>query len=200
MPAALLSDVGVSASGMMHSLHSANIYSSRNVSTAHNAMAVRFRQNGGMTDRWKNHIAACRKAAGLTMDELAAAMDPPSSKGMISQYESGKRRPRQSTLEAIAKALDRTPGELIDGSQDGAPTLSAADLEEMIALAMRELPVGATNEDYQRVVASSLHAQLEQLKAAGGFRSSQDEQTAPGKAAQSRAPTKKVDRAGSRNP
>ena len=119
---------------------------------------------------------------------------------MISQYESGKRRPRQSTLEAIAKALDRTPGELIDGSQDAAPTLSAADLEEMIALAMRELPVGATNEDYQRVVASSLHAQLEQLKAAGGFRSSQDEQTAPGKAAQSRAPTKKVERAGSRNP
>jgi transcriptional regulator with XRE-family HTH domain len=200
MPAALLSDVGVSASGMMHCLHSANIYSSGNVSTAHNAMAARFRQNGGMTDRWKNHIAACRKAAGLTMDELAAAMDPPSSKGMISQYESGKRRPRQSTLEAIAKALGRTPGELIDGSQDGGPTLSAADLEEMIALAMRELPVGATNEDYQRVVASSLHAQLEQLKAAGGFRSSQGEPTVPDKAAQSRAPTKKGERAGSRNP
>lgn len=163
-------------------------------------MSARFRQNGGMTERWKNHIAACRIAAGLTMDQLAAAMDPPSSKGMISQYESGKRRPRQSTLEAIAKALGRTPGELIDGSQDGLPTLSAAELEEMIALAMRELPVGATNEDYQRVVASSLHAQLEQLKAVGGFRSSQAEKIDPGKGAQSRAPTKKGERVGSRNP
>lgn len=134
------------------------------------------------------------------MEQLVAAMDPPSSKGMISQYESGKRRPRQSTLAAIAKALGRSPGELIDGAQEGVPLPSADELEEMVGIAMRELPVGATNEDYQRVVASSLHAQLTQLKAVGGFRSSQGEPTVPGKAVQSRAPTKKGERAESRNP
>lgn len=200
MPAALLSDVGVSASCMTHSLHSANILARANVSVAHNAIAERFRHKGGMMSRWKNHIAACRLAADMTMEQLAAAMDPPSSKGMISLYESGKRRPRQSTLEAIAKALGRTPGELIDGRQEGFDVPSAAALEGMISLAMRELPVGATNEDYQRVVASSLHAQLEQLRAVGGFRADQAASSAPGKAAQSHPATKRDARAGSRTP
>ena len=200
MPAALLNDVGVSASCMSSSLHSANIFARPNVSVAHNAIAVSFRHKGRMTSRWKNHIAACRLAADMTMEQLAAAMDPPSSKGMISLYESGKRRPRQSTLEAIAKALGRTPGELIDGQQEGFPVPSADEIEAMIALAMSELPVGATNEDYRRIVASSLHAQLEQLRSVGGFRASQGASISPGKGAPPPAPTKQGGRAKSRNP
>lgn len=198
MPAALLNDVGVSASCIPPSLHSANILARRNVSTTHNAIAARILQKGWMTSRWKNHIAACRMAAKMTMEQLAAAMEPPSSKGMISLYESGKRRPRQSTLEAIAKALGRTPGELIDGSPE-APTIpSVGEFEQMIQLAMRELPVGATNEDYQRIVASSLHAQLEQLQAVGGFRTSQDASNALDTTSPPPAPTKQGGQAKSR--
>ena len=67
-----------------------------------------------MSEMWKNNIAKWRDRAGLTQQQLAEKMDPPTSKGTISQYESGKRKPSQAMLDRIAKALDTTRGSLLD--------------------------------------------------------------------------------------
>lgn len=121
MPAALLSDVGVSASCMRHSLHTANLFATGKVCSHGNAPSFRLRHAVGMSQLWSNHISYWRKQAGMSQDDLAAAIDPPTTKGTISQYESGKREPSQKRLIAIAEALGRSAGELLDGPQAAAP-------------------------------------------------------------------------------
>lgn len=200
MPVASLRVVGVRASCMFDSLHSANIFAIEKVSAVHNAYRGRLLHNGCMVSRWKNHITARRKAAGLTMEQLAAAMDPPSSKGMISQYESGKRRPRQATLEAIAVALDCTPGELLDGEHDGPSLPNEADLEQMVALALQEVPAGSRLADYPPIVASSLRDQLRLYLKHGGFQSSSDVGTAPDTILPPSSPTRQGGREARRTP
>lgn len=81
---------------------------------AGNAFSSEIGDNAWMAERWKNHMKAWRKYAGLTLEELGGRMDPPISKGMLSQYESGKRAPLQERLAAIAAALGTTPGQIID--------------------------------------------------------------------------------------
>ena len=124
----------------------------------------------------------------------------------VVRWEKGS-DPKPENLLALAKLAKATieqiitmPLEDIPDPSEREPIPTPAQLEAMISLAMKELRVGATNEDYQRVVASSLHAQLEQFRSAGGFRDSSAASTVPGKGAPPPVPTKKGGRAGSRTP
>lgn len=54
----------------------------------------------------RERIYLARTKAGLTQDELAAAVGK--TRGAVSQWESGEVRPRHSTLLAIANATNRT--------------------------------------------------------------------------------------------
>jgi len=131
MPTALLSCVGVGS--MLHSLHSANLRSRAEVSVARNAISARIGDNARMEKLWENQIKALRNAAGLSLEELGALVEPPISKGMMSQYERGKRRPRQDTLNAIAAALGTTPGAVIDGEPAERVPAEVVDLWQRIA-------------------------------------------------------------------
>lgn len=146
MPAALLSDVGVRASCITVSLHTANQDATEKVCSDGNAHAFRLRHSCGMSDVWNNHIAYWRKQAKMSQDHLAAAVDPPTTKGTISQYESGKRAPSQRRLADIAEALGRSVSELLDGPQLERPTLpEGAEPVESIPI-LGEVPAGNMRE------------------------------------------------------
>ena len=153
-----------------------------------------------MSDIWKNHIAYWRKRAGMSQEALAHGLSEPTTKGTISQYESGKRTPSVERLFEIARVLNCKPGELLDGPPGAASKMPTGhELMEMIQRAMAELPVGVTFADYPSAVSTSLRAQLERYQAAGGFQQSQDEVSAPGKGVRSHAATKKSARVESRS-
>jgi predicted XRE-type DNA-binding protein len=84
-------------------------------------------------------------------------------------------------------------------SEPAAPVPSEDELATMIQIAMRELPVGVSFEDYPQAVSSSLHAQLRQYQAAGGFRR-EDAGNAPDTDAPPPKPTKPRGQAKPRNP
>lgn len=146
MPAALLNDVGVSASCMAHSLHTANLFATGKVCSGGNAQHLSLRQTCRMSDLWQNHIAYWRKKAKMSQDELAAAIDPPTTKGTISQYESGKRTPSQQRLSDIADALGCTPGDLLDGPQDAGPEIPAGAIPVMAIPHLGAVPGGNWRE------------------------------------------------------
>ncbi|WP_167706608.1 helix-turn-helix domain-containing protein [Sphingobium fuliginis] len=95
-----------------------------------------------MSQLWPNHISYWRKRAGMSQDDLAAAIDPPTTKGTISQYESGKREPSQKRLIAIAEALGRSAGELLDGPQDAAPDRPEGAMPVTAIPHLGEVPAG----------------------------------------------------------
>ena len=146
MPAALLNDVGVSASCMSPSLHTANYFAIGKVCSDGNARTFGLRHVCRMSDLWQNHIAYWRKRAKMSQDELAAAIDPPTTKGTISQYESGKRTPSQQRLSDIADALGCTPGELLDGPQTERPTAPDGAEEVADIPILGEVPAGSWRE------------------------------------------------------
>lgn len=105
-----------------------------------------------------NHIAYWRKRARLTMQELADALDEPTTKGTISQIESAKRGFSLRRLFDIAKAVGAKPGALLDGPIQ-VPT--EEELVSMIAEAQAEIPAGTAIGGYPRAVAASLRSQLQ---------------------------------------
>ena len=117
MPAMRLSDVGLSCS-MPPCLHTATFPATEMFAVRETSSGQQVGNMRRMTDRWKNNLTAWRRRSGLTMEALAAALEPPSSKGTISQYESGKRRPSQKRLDEIAKVLGTTRGSLLDDTPD----------------------------------------------------------------------------------
>lgn len=106
-----------------------------------------LRHGPRMSDLWPNHIAALRKLAGKSQDELAASLNPPTTKGTISQYESGKRKPSQDRLTEIARALGCTAGELIDGlrSPPSEPIPEGAERVVQVPV-LGEVPAGPVRE------------------------------------------------------
>jgi len=58
------------------------------------------------------NLRAARIKLGLTQEEVAhrSGLQP----GEISRIEHGKRDPQVSTVERLAKALETTPGKLLD--------------------------------------------------------------------------------------
>ncbi|WP_303758381.1 helix-turn-helix domain-containing protein [Sphingobium yanoikuyae] len=102
-----------------------------------------------MSDLWPNHIATFRKRAGKSQDWLAAALNPATTKGTISQYESGKRKPSQGRLQEIADVLGCTAGELIDGPRTAANDQSSVPdgTESVVQVPLLgEVPAGPVRE------------------------------------------------------
>ncbi|CDO34646.1 hypothetical protein SPHV1_1730003 [Novosphingobium sp. KN65.2] len=110
----------------------------------------------------------------------------------LTSHANGTRVFDIETGYAYAKAFKVDPVWLMGlrGDEPEALTLPAEDLREMIGAAMRELPIGATIEDYLRIVPEALRERLEQYLAVGGFRGSEPSSISPGTSAQSHAPTK----------
>jgi transcriptional regulator with XRE-family HTH domain len=140
-----------------------------------------------------NQIKLWRTKAGLTQQQLADALEPATSKGTISQIESGTRGFSLPRLFDLARVLKARPGALLDGPT---PLPTASELIAMIELAQREMEVGVSFEDYPRAVASSLHAQLQRY--ADSFANARAVKTetspAPAEDVRPRQPTKKAAR------
>lgn len=77
-------------------------------------------QNGGMESNDKNggpnNLRAWRVHRGMTQEELAKAVEPPTSTNMIQYLESGERALSLKWLRRLADALNTTPGHLADFS------------------------------------------------------------------------------------
>jgi len=58
------------------------------------------------------NLRAARKKLGLTQEQVAERSGVQA--GEISRIEAGKRDPRVSTLERLAKAVELKPGQLLD--------------------------------------------------------------------------------------
>ena len=65
------------------------------------------------------HIAARRRALGLTQGQLAERLNV--SFQAVSQWERGETAPELTRIAEIASALDTTPGALLDGREPPAP-------------------------------------------------------------------------------
>ena len=107
-----------------------------------------------------NRIAELRKGRNLSRQKMAEMVG--TSVEQVRRLEVGERRLSDVWIERIAAALDIPPQELI--SESRLPTED--ELQKMIDLALREVPIGATREDQLRIVASNLRVQLEHYRAA----------------------------------
>jgi DNA-binding Xre family transcriptional regulator len=95
-----------------------------------------------------------------------------------------------STLTKLAEELDVNIAKLIPWAKpDVSLQISKEALRDMMESAMRELPLGATVEDYLRVVPEGLHARLEQYLAGAASQGSSAGETALDKGAQPPSPT-----------
>ena len=68
-------------------------------------------KNGG-----PNNLKAWREHRGMTQEQLAKAVEPPTNTNMIQYLESGERGLSLKWLRRLADALDTTPGHLADYS------------------------------------------------------------------------------------
>jgi transcriptional regulator with XRE-family HTH domain len=82
-----------------------------------------------------NRIRLMRVQRGLTLQQLAARIDPPASYQQVARLERDQRRLTWEWLKRIAEALDCVPMDLIE---DGWERLSPA--ERRLLAAFRDLP------------------------------------------------------------
>ena len=113
--------------------------------------------------------------------------------------------PKPDNLLALARLagasieqIITTPLDKIPKRDDGDPLPSESDFQQMVAEALQEVPPGTPLAGYSPIVASSLRDRLALLLKHGGYQGSPGETIAPGKAAQSPAPTKERAGAGPR--
>lgn len=75
--------------------------------------------------RSANRIREIRRARGMTLQELAAAIRPePATAPTIGRFETGARTVSLDWLERIAAALGCSPRDLIEGGENREPPLS----------------------------------------------------------------------------
>lgn len=67
-----------------------------------------------MDSEGPNHLKAWRKFRRLTQQQLADAVEPPTTKQVIQAVESGQRGLSDKWLRRLAPALGTTPGFLLD--------------------------------------------------------------------------------------
>lgn len=72
-----------------------------------------------------NRIRDVRKAKNMTLADVAAACDPPTTAQTIGRLETGMRTLSLGWLRRIAKALDVAPGVLVRGEEIEAPQVVA---------------------------------------------------------------------------
>jgi transcriptional regulator with XRE-family HTH domain len=75
-----------------------------------------------MTNDGPNHLKAWRLFRRMTQQELADAVEPPTTKQVIQAIESGARGLSDKWLRRLAPALGTTPGILIDFAPDKVDT------------------------------------------------------------------------------
>jgi transcriptional regulator with XRE-family HTH domain len=68
-----------------------------------------------------NHLRAWRKFRQMTQQQLAEAVEPPTSKQVIAALETGDRGLSDKWLRRLAPALGTTPGFLLDYAPDALP-------------------------------------------------------------------------------
>lgn len=78
--------------------------------------------NGRMDGEVANHLKAWRKYRRMTQQQLADAVDPPTSKQVIQALESGQNGLSDKWLRRLAPALGTTPGFLLDYDPEQIPT------------------------------------------------------------------------------
>lgn len=169
------------------------------VNMHYTALAVPFvdgaRVYTGM--EFRANLKRYRKAKNWKQADLAEALDI--AQPTIQRWEAGKREPSLDDLNKLARVLEVTVADLFrDEPEDPIP--SAEDIARMVQQAMSELPVGTAFGDYPEAVASSLHAQLKQYRAAGGFRRDSDRASARDTDAQSPETTTRSGREAARTP
>ncbi|MFC4255701.1 helix-turn-helix domain-containing protein [Altererythrobacter xixiisoli] len=121
----------------------------------------------------RNNLVELRKRLNLSQSDVAEAIG--TTLNNYGKIERGTRRLNETWIDKLAVALQVQPHELFVADIVRRNLPSSKELSRMIARAMAELPVGVTFEDYPEAVASSLHAQLTQYQAAGGFRDDADQ-------------------------
>lgn len=85
-------------------------------------------------DRDQNNLRAWREIRRMTQEQLASAIDPPTTGAVISLLESGDRQLSPKWLRKLAPALGTTPGFLLDHSP--------ADLDAAYLDAAMSVPPG----------------------------------------------------------
>lgn len=71
--------------------------------------------------QYGNNLRAWREFRRMTQEELAAAMEPPTTGAVVSLLENGDRRLAPKWLRRIAPALGTTPGFLLDHRPEDLP-------------------------------------------------------------------------------
>ncbi len=72
----------------------------------------------------------------MSLDKLGGEIGV--SKGVLSEIERGKRRYNQDQLEALAKALNCTPGDLLDRDPNANQSAQIVDLWDHIPTSRRD--------------------------------------------------------------
>lgn len=70
------------------------------------------KQTIGDMDHFGGNLRAARKRLGITQEEVARRSGVHVTE--VSRIEAGKRDPKVSTLERLAKAVEMEPGRLLD--------------------------------------------------------------------------------------
>lgn len=145
----------------------------------------------------KIRLGKIRKLKGLRLEDIAAHARVATS--TVSRWEAGGIKITSERLKAIVEAYDCRVSDVFDDSDSGreplfperpVPQPTTEQLEKMIGIAMMELEPGAKLGDFPHVVASSLHAQLERYRAAGGLIDNSGGGSAPDISAPPHPPTK----------
>jgi transcriptional regulator with XRE-family HTH domain len=123
----------------------------------------------------------------------------------VVRWEKGS-NPQPDNLLALAKIarvsieqLITTPLSMVPKMTDGDLLPSESDFQQMVSDALQEVPPGTPLSGYSPIVASSLRDRLVLLLKHGAYQGSSAASIDPGKASQSRAPTKARAEAGPRN-
>lgn len=69
-----------------------------------------------------NHLRAWRRFRRMTQQQLADAVEPPTTKQVIGAIETGERGLSDKWLRRLAPALGTTPGFLLDYAPEDLPT------------------------------------------------------------------------------
>jgi transcriptional regulator with XRE-family HTH domain len=88
-------------------------------------------------ERDQNNLRAWREFRRLTQEQLAVAIDPPTTGAVISLLESGDRQLSPKWLRKLAPALGTTPGYLLDYTPDD---INAAYLEAALSVPQHDRP------------------------------------------------------------
>lgn len=130
------------------------------------------------------------KLSGIAPTNLSLKISK-SNKSLVKNILDDGSDIKLSTLTKLADELGVNVARLIPWARPEATTSIPTDvIREMMEGAMRELPLGATVEDYLRAVPEALHRRLERFLTDGEFPGTGDATTVPDIDAPPPAPTK----------